>query len=344
VAWKNEVFSMLLRWDKGLSITRRHAAFGIQIVMLLGLLPPIVLYIATGSPPATVLLTIALLIAECITAVALWRDQPVAYPALVALSIANSVIVPPITTLSLETLLILLIPLVVALIVGRPSWVIASAIVTPLLFLVRAGEQLLNMSPVLVGIYLMFVTGIVLARMVVDSALNEALAHARQAEEAQGHLDTQARQLAQANRQQEEQLHEQRRLLDLVTALETPVVQIATGVLLVPIVGHVDSQRAAKLTTRLLHVTQERRARLVILDVAAVPVIDTAVTRVLLTTAQAVRLLGCQVAISGISATIAMTLTNLDISLTGITTVRSPQDALEQQKPIQVHYIAQREQ
>jgi anti-anti-sigma regulatory factor len=317
---------------KGMYITRRQAALGIQILMLLGLLPPIVLQSAMGAPLAAILLTVALFVAGCATAAGLWRDRPLAYPALVALSILNSVVVPPVATLSPENLLLLLMPPVVALIVGRPRWVIVSALATPALFLVRVGAQLLDISPALVGIYLMLVGGVTLARLVVDSALSTAVAHARQAEAAQARTAEQAHQLAEANRQQEQQLDEQRRLLGLVAALEIPAVQLADGVLLVPIVGHLDSRRAQMLTAGLLRATHEQRAKLVILDVAAVAVIDTAVTRILLSTAQALRLLGCQVMISGISASIALTLTNLDVAFAGITTVRNPQEALERRQ------------
>ena len=56
--------------------------------------------------------------------------------------------------------------------------------------------------------------------------------------------------------------------------------------------------------------------------------IDSSVAQSLLSTAQALRLLGCDVALSGISAPIAMVLTSLDFNLEGVTVVRGPQDAL----------------
>jgi anti-anti-sigma factor len=276
-----------------------------------------------------VLANVALFIAGCVVAAALWRDRPMAYPALVALSIANSVVAPPVASLSLEFLLVLLMPLVVALIVGRPAWVVVSAIVTPALFLVRASDQALNINPALLGIYVMLVAGITLARVVVDSALRTAVGYARQAEEAQARIADHAQQLAEVNQQQEHRLDEQRKLLSLVATLETPAVTLADGVLLVPIVGHLDSRRAQALTERLLRSTHDQRAHLVILDIAGVAVMDTAVTRALFNTIQALRLLGCQVTISGISASIAMSLSQLGLSFAGITTVRSPQEALE---------------
>jgi hypothetical protein len=80
---------------KALHITRPQAALGIQLLMLIGLLPLTVIGITTHAPLPTVLLNVALFIAGCVVVVALWRERSVAYPALVALSIANSVLVPP---------------------------------------------------------------------------------------------------------------------------------------------------------------------------------------------------------------------------------------------------------
>jgi anti-anti-sigma regulatory factor len=179
----------------------------------------------------------------------------------------------------------------------------------------------------------MLVGGVVLARMVVDSALHTAVTYARQVEDAKARLAQHAQQLAEVNQQQERQLDEQRRLLGLVAALETPAVALAEGVLFVPIVGHLDSRRAQALTARLLRTTHDQRARLVILDIAGVAVIDAAVTRALFDAVQALRLLGCHVTISGVSANIALTLTQLELPFAGITTVRSPQEALER-RPI----------
>jgi anti-anti-sigma regulatory factor len=71
-----------------------------------------------------------------------------------------------------------------------------------------------------------------------------------------------------------------------------------------------------------------QRARLVILDIAGVSVVDTAVAQALLQTAHALRLLGCTVFLSGIAADVATTLVQLGIGLEGITPVRNPQDGL----------------
>jgi rsbT co-antagonist protein RsbR len=96
------------------------------------------------------------------------------------------------------------------------------------------------------------------------------------------------------------QYAEQQRLLDLVSVLETPVIAIAEGVLLAPIVGHLDSRRAGQLTKRLLDAVYAQRARAVIIDIAGVPLVDTQVAQLLIRTAQSIRLLGSRVALTGI--------------------------------------------
>jgi anti-anti-sigma regulatory factor len=124
------------------------------------------------------------------------------------------------------------------------------------------------------------------------------------------------------------QNEEQRRLLELIATLEIPAVVLADNVLLAPIVGHLDSRRAKMLTARLLDEVHQRRARLVILDITGVQEVDTMVAKALLDTAQALRLLGCQVMLSGVSASTAMTLVHQGVLLEGVRTVRSPQEAL----------------
>lgn len=99
--------------------------------------------------------------------------------------------------------------------------------------------------------------------------------------------------------------------------------------LLAPLVGGIDSRRASKITSRLLELVYERRVNLVILDVAGVPVIDTAVANALTQTVRALRLLGCRVTLTGISSQVALTLTHIGIELHELEVAASPQEALQ---------------
>ena len=119
-------------------------------------------------------------------------------------------------------------------------------------------------------------------------------------------------------------------LRTLVATLETPTVPLASSVLLAPIVGRVDSRRAEALVHRLLTVASAERTRLMVIDIAGVPAFDTQVAQSLLRAAQALELIGCHVALTGISPTTAQTMTTLGIRMDNIMIARSPQDILAQ--------------
>jgi anti-anti-sigma factor len=172
--------------------------------------------------------------------------------------------------------------------------------------------------------------GIVLGRLITETAQRNAEDQARRADAEKARAEAQARELADANELMSHQLDQQQELLDLVATLESPAVSLAEGVLFAPMVGHIDARRAEGLTNRLLQDVSAQRARLIVLDISGVTVMDTSVAQALMNTIKAIRLLGCEVTLSGISAAVALTLIHLGISLDGIATARSPQEALTQ--------------
>lgn len=135
--------------------------------------------------------------------------------------------------------------------------------------------------------------------------------------------------LADNNAQLAEKINEQEKLLQLVATLEVPVIQLSNGILLAPLVGHIDSRRATLLTNRLLQRANQQHAAMVIIDITGIPLMDTMVAQLIVELTQALRLLGCKIALCGISAEVAITLTNLGISLKDIMTVRGPQEAID---------------
>jgi anti-anti-sigma regulatory factor len=82
------------------------------------------------------------------------------------------------------------------------------------------------------------------------------------------------------------------------------------------------------LMRRLLDSVHAQRARTLIVDIAGVAMVDTAVATALVRTVQGLRMLGCEVVISGISAPVASSLVQLGASLGDVRTVRSPEEAL----------------
>ncbi|HEU5099200.1 MAG TPA: STAS domain-containing protein [Roseiflexaceae bacterium] len=232
---------------------------------------------------------------------------------------------------------VLFIPMVVAAVLLSPIWTLVVFGLTLLGVVVSVGINQGSISPATLGptfgftnllVETITAVGVMVASMIARGAQRAAEANAARLAEEKLRVEQQARELIEANDLMNVQLGQQRELLDLVTALETTAVPLADGVLLAPIVGHIDTRRAQALTTRLLAVAGEQRAHLVVLDISGVPLIDTAVAKALLNTAHALRLLGCEVTLSGISANVAMTLVQLGVGLDGITTVRSPREAL----------------
>jgi rsbT co-antagonist protein RsbR len=117
--------------------------------------------------------------------------------------------------------------------------------------------------------------------------------------------------------QQASQIESQSRT---ISELQTPVIQVWEGVLALPIVGSLDTARAQEMTEALLERIVATGSEIVLLDITAVPVVDTAVAKHLMETVAAARLLGAEVLIVGLTTRTALTLVHLGIDLAGVTT------------------------
>lgn len=105
-----------------------------------------------------------------------------------------------------------------------------------------------------------------------------------------------------------------------INELQTPVIEVWEGILALPIVGSVDTARAQDMNERLLERIIQTRSEIVILDITAVPVVDTAVAKHLLETVASAKLLGAEVLIVGLGSRTAMTLVHLGLDLGGVIT------------------------
>ncbi|MBI5668721.1 MAG: PAS domain S-box protein [Chloroflexi bacterium] len=114
----------------------------------------------------------------------------------------------------------------------------------------------------------------------------------------------------------------------LLKELSTPVIPMTDRVIIMPIVGSIDSSRAQDMTRALLAGISANRARYVVLDVTGVPVVDTGVAQHLSRTIQAARLKGAQTIVTGISDAIAETVVDLGLDWSGIETQRDLQTGL----------------
>lgn len=103
--------------------------------------------------------------------------------------------------------------------------------------------------------------------------------------------------------------------------LSTPILQIRPGLLMLPIIGTIDAQRSQLLTHAVLNGIRQRRARVVVIDITGVTVIDAPVANHLVETVEECRLMGAAVIVTGISPEIAQTLVELGIDLSKMHTV-----------------------
>ena len=110
--------------------------------------------------------------------------------------------------------------------------------------------------------------------------------------------------------------------------MSTPVTAIWNDILLLPIVGFIDSQRAQDVMSAILSKIDETRARVFIMDISGVAVVDTAVANHLIKITKATRLMGCECMISGVSPAIAQTIVDLGIETGDVRTTATLRDAL----------------
>jgi anti-anti-sigma regulatory factor len=119
--------------------------------------------------------------------------------------------------------------------------------------------------------------------------------------------------------QQQEAIHE----------LSTPVLQVRDRLLLIPIVGMLDTHRARQLTEALLHAVREHRAKAVVIDITGVAAVDSKVANHLFQTVAAVRLMGAASIVTGLSAEVAQALVVLGIDVDKLNTAGDLQGGLE---------------
>jgi len=117
---------------------------------------------------------------------------------------------------------------------------------------------------------------------------------------------------------------------DALLELSTPVLQVRERLLILPIIGVLDEDRARQLTEQLLHGIRAHRAKLVVIDVTGVPNMDEGVANSLVDTVTASRLMGADVIITGLSSEIAQTLVTIGVDLSKMHTVGDLQGGIEE--------------
>ncbi|HEY1016169.1 MAG TPA: HAMP domain-containing protein, partial [Herpetosiphonaceae bacterium] len=100
-----------------------------------------------------------------------------------------------------------------------------------------------------------------------------------------------------------------------IRALSSPVLPLLEGLVVMPLVGEIDAARSAALVESLLHAIESQRAKMAIIDVTGVPLVDTHIAAALLQAARAARLLGAQPILAGVRPELAETIVSLGLDL-----------------------------
>ena len=121
-----------------------------------------------------------------------------------------------------------------------------------------------------------------------------------------------------------------RRQQEAIRELSTPVLQVRDRLLILPIIGVLDTHRARLLTDNLPQAIRARRARVVVVDVTGVAAVDSKVANHLLQAVTASRLMGATVIVTGLSSEVAQTLVTLGVDLAPLNTIGDLQGGIEE--------------
>jgi anti-anti-sigma regulatory factor/HAMP domain-containing protein len=142
-------------------------------------------------------------------------------------------------------------------------------------------------------------------------------------------LRTQQAAIAERNQELETNLATQAQLVETVTRLSVPMLPVWEGVVVLPLVGHIDQDRGRRLISGLLQGIAQRRTRVTIIDITGVAEVSSEVVNVLLEAAQSALLLGSRVLLVGISAKAALQIVQSENRLANLEIHRDLQTAIE---------------
>lgn len=117
---------------------------------------------------------------------------------------------------------------------------------------------------------------------------------------------------------------------EAILELSTPILPMSDGLLIMPVIGVVDTHRAQQLTQVLLHAIRDYRARIVVMDITGVPVVDSRVANHFIQSIDAARLMGAKVVLTGLSPEVAQALVTVGVNLSTITTRSDLQTGIEE--------------
>lgn len=146
------------------------------------------------------------------------------------------------------------------------------------------------------------------------------------------HVGSQMGQVIERQRAEFERAHMREEVIrvqdELLAQLSTPLIPLNSRVVLMPLVGEIDAQRARRMLEALLRGLERTRAPVAIIDITGVPNVDAHVANTLVAAARAARLLGTEVVLTGIRAGVARTLVRLGTELSGLNTRKTLQEGI----------------
>jgi len=177
--------------------------------------------------------------------------------------------------------------------------------------------------------YYKFFSGMAATAIANCQSLLRANALTRKVEENRDELEGKNRDLDQRTRELQDKIETIQIQQEEIQRLGTPVVALWDGVLCMPLIGVLDSQRAQQAMEVLLEQIIKEKAKLVIVDITGVPLVDSLVANHLAQTMAAVKLIGAEGILTGISAGVAQTLVKMGVTIGEIVTRRTLADGLK---------------
>jgi rsbT co-antagonist protein RsbR len=263
-----------------------------------------------------------------------WAWSRPAAVVITTLIVTTSIALDPVSRATFSP--VFFVPLVFALIFVGPLGTLMTGAGMLILMALLVPMPNPYLEPLRVLVLLTSTAGLALARAVIDTMRAQAEQALREAEQARAAAEAEAAtataQAAELRARDEEQRH----LLAVVADLEVAAITLHEGVLLAPLVGAFDTRRMRRVADRLLASVSGQRIKLLIIDLAGLSLIDTQVIHGLANLRSAIRLLGCDVVVTGISAQTAIEITREGVVLTDMMTARSPQEALALHRSVMV--------
>jgi anti-anti-sigma regulatory factor len=127
----------------------------------------------------------------------------------------------------------------------------------------------------------------------------------------------------------EEKIDTIRKQQEAILELSTPNIKVWEGVLVIPIIGTLDTRRSQRLTEELLTKIGLTQSKVALIDITGVPTVDSAVANHILKTVAAVQLLGAECVITGIRPEVAQTIVHLGVNLSGVETLSNLAEGLK---------------